>query len=103
LAGSIQLNQPGGVGVVAGGIISPNARVYPTFIGATTTTWNWSLVSSVSGAAMQQSARPDPYFDVIGNGPYTIAFIDSNGVLYLTGCVACEPGDFSNIPPFADE
>ena len=102
MAGSISISQPGGVGTVSGGVVQNGARIYPTFIGATTTTWTWGLVTTKasSGAVMARSNLQDPYFSPDDDSPITVTFIDSNGILYMTGLIACNPADVAvELPP----
>lgn len=97
MAGSIQISQPGGVGIVAGGVVNNGAAIYPTFIGATTTTWTWGIVSTKpsTNSSINGTGLVAPKVTGDDDWPLLITFTDSNGVTYMTGVIFCNSADLA--------
>lgn len=87
MAGSITLNQPGGAGILTGSnTVITGYTAFPTFVGATTTTYTWALTApATSIAVMKNSTTTTPSFPVDVDGHYRVTFTDSNGTVYYFG------------------
>jgi hypothetical protein len=104
MAGSLQFNQPGGAGVVAGGVVANNARVYPSLTGTTNTIASASLLNVPAGSSqvMQQPTTLNPYFNMDIDGGYTALVIDSAGTTYISSVIAFNISDLA-AAPYTDE